>query len=94
MSSTERIPDCLSQTESHPPSLSGRAARLMFGGAIGGGFLGSFVGAFVGVAVGAFSQDISQGLDGAVIGLLVAGLAGAGYGIYLALREHEEPRTQ
>jgi hypothetical protein len=88
MSGNERTPDRLSDADPIRPLPVGRVARLTFGGVISGGFLGSFAGALLGMAVGAFYNDVSEGLDGAVIGSLVAALAGGGYGILLALREY------
>jgi hypothetical protein len=67
----------------NPPLLP----RLALGGAICGSFAGSFAGALLGVAMGVIYRDISLGLDGALLGGVTTAVAGATYGLVLALRE-------
>ena len=73
-----------------PPASSIGLTRLMLGGAICGGFAGSFAGALLGMAVGIVYHDISLGLDGALLGGIIAAAGGTAYGLILALREKKK----
>jgi hypothetical protein len=76
-----------------PPASSIGLPRLMLGGAICGGFAGSFAGALLGMAVGIVYHDISLGLDGALLGGIIAAAGGAAYGLILALREKRDAHS-
>gem|GEM_PF-6097609 len=97
MKHTQRIPRQLPSNahpmpvEELPPNLP-LLPRLTLGGAIGGSFAGSFAGALLGMAIGILYRDISLGLDGALLGGVIAAIAGAAYGLILALRDKRVER--
>lgn len=72
---------------SPPASESDRARgylallRLALGGGICGGFLGIFGGALLGTLYGICVNDMSRGLDGALLGSAVLAVLGAFYGL-------------
>lgn len=55
--------------------------RLVLGGSLCGWFLGIFAGALVGSLYGIWVNDISLGLDGALVGGAILAILGVGYGL-------------
>ena len=62
-----------------------QVARMAMGGAVCGGLLGIPLGAALGVIVGWWCGNVSWGLDGAVLGILLLGAVGALVGAFLGV---------
>lgn len=58
---------------------------MAMGGAVCGGLLGTPLGAALGVIVGLWRGNVSWGLDGAVLGILLLSAAGALVGGFLGV---------
>lgn len=61
--------------------------RLALGGAVRISFVGIFFGALLGIGYGIAVENVSLGLNGAILGGAVTALCGAAYGAFLALTE-------
>jgi len=72
-------------------SRGGQTLRLAVGGAVWGGWVGSFTGAAVGLVYGATCNDLSHGLEGAILGGLAVTVVGALYGVFLGNADRERP---
>lgn len=68
----------------------GMVLRIGLGGAVRVSFVGIFIGALVGILYGIAVENVSLGLNGAMIGGCLAGLGGAVFGIVVAISDAKE----
>jgi hypothetical protein len=80
-------PRAFATVEAGPQGSARLIWSLTLGGAIWGILLGILLGAASGCVYGALHQDISLGLDGAILGSLILAAGGACYGLALAFKE-------